>query len=558
MKLEEIHDKVQQIYKDPIKLLTRIWSLCVEGGPKPTPLQEDMMRFICLDAPDRAILQAFRGCGKSYLSCVAAIWFLIQNPNLQIMFISASKQKADENVGFMLNVLNVVPELQYLAPTCEQRNSRTKGFDVSLAIPAQSCSVYPVGMEGQIEGKRADVIIADDIEIASNSATAEQRQKVLYRTNEFEAILKQSSKKFKTRVIALGTPQCFESIYTEMRKSGYFTRIYPALRPSDDEVESLYNNAIAPFVLQFKVGESTEPSRWSSDGFKKRARCASHFQLHWMLNTTLSDELRYPLKINDLIVDDLDNDVGFEKIVWCSDKDKVLEAKFFGFNKDRLFKPMARLGKQSEYQECVMAVDPSGQGEDETGYAVVKLLNGYLYVIDSGGLKGGYQDSNLEKLAQLAKRYKVNRIVLESNFGDGMFAQLLRPWLSRIYACGIDSVRSSKQKELRIIECLEPLLNQHRIVFNRRLIEQDTARNEQQPDFSLLYQLSHITRDRNSLMHDDVLDALSMACTYCQRSLDVDAQQVMESREWDEYFEQEARIFGLQHELPTWGAWLKN
>lgn len=558
MKLEEIHDKVQQIYKDPTRLLTRVWELSLPGSPKPTELQKDMLRFVCIDAPRRAILQAFRGCGKSWISCVAIVWHLIHNPYMQCMLVSASKNKATENAKFIMDIFKTLPELNHMLPRPDQRSSITNGFDISLAKPAQSCSVYSVGFEGQIEGKRADIILADDIEVASNSSTADQRQKVLYRANEFESILKPPTKGNETKVIALGTPQSFESVYTELGKTGYFTRIYPALRPSDEEVETVYMNRIAPYALQFKEGESIEPTRFTPDELQRRAKSRSYFQLHFMLNCTLSDANRYPLKINDLIVDDVDNDVAFEKVVWCSDKDKVFDTRFYGFNKDRLFTPMARLGKQSEYQECVMAVDPSGHGEDETGYAIVKLLNGYLYVIDAGGLKGGYQDENLSKLANLAKRYKVNRIVLESNFGDGMFAQLLRPWLSRIYACGIDSVRSSKQKELRIIECLEPLLNQHRIVFNRRLIETDTRVNETQPDFSLLYQLSHITRDRNSLMHDDVLDALSMACTYCQRSLDVDAQQLMKSREWDEYFEQEARIFGLQHELPTWGAWLKN
>ena len=39
-----------------------------------------------------------------------------------------------------------------------------------------------------------------------------------------------------------------------------------------------------------------------------------------------------------------------------------------------------------------MAIDPSGRGDNETAYVVVKMLNGYLYVTAAGGVKGGGAD----------------------------------------------------------------------------------------------------------------------------------------------------------------------
>ena len=82
-----------------------------------------------------------------------------------------------------------------------------------------------------------------------------------------------------------------------------------------------------------------------------------------------------------------------------------------------------------------------------------------------------------------------------------------------------DAPWSRVQKESRIIETLEPVMNQHRLVVDRKLIERDyqstTVYNpEEQNRYRLFYQLSRLTHDRGALVNDDRLDALSMAVAY--------------------------------------------
>ena len=96
---------------------------------------------------------------------------------------------------------------------------------------------------------------------------------------------------------------------------------------------------------------------------------------------------------------------------------------------------------------------------------------------------------------------------------DGMFDQLLKPILKNIWPATIEEVRSSKQKELRIIDTLEPLLNQHRLVFDKSLVMNDVKEaltDGVRLPYSFIYQLTHITKQRGSLAHDDRLDALSI------------------------------------------------
>jgi hypothetical protein len=178
------------------------------------------------------------------------------------------------------------------------------------------------------------------------------------------------------------------------------------------------------------------------------------------------------------------------------------------------------------YQGSVMSIDPSGRGSDELGVAIVKQLHGNLYVQCCIGLQGGYSESNLTKLATLARDSKVNAIIVESNFGDGMFTQLLKPVVNKYYPVTIEEVNHNKQKELRIIDTLEPLMNQHRLIVSPQVIRQDF--DTQDPHYQLFYQLSRITKDRGSLRNDDRLDALAIAVGYWIEQLAVDSTRQVE------------------------------
>ena len=173
-----------------------------------------------------------------------------------------------------------------------------------------------------------------------------------------------------------------------------------------------------------------------------------------------------------------------------------------------------------------MAIDPSGRGKDKTGYVVVKMLHGVLYLTAFGGLDGGYSEGTLKQLANIAKQQEVNQIVIESNMGDGMFNQILHPVLQKIYPCSMEEVRHSTQKEQRIIDTLEPVMNQHRLVVDEKLIHDDFNNHEQ--NHRLFFQMSRITRDRGSLRHDDLIDTLAIGVNYWTEYLDNDQDSALQ------------------------------
>jgi hypothetical protein len=397
--------------------------------------------------------------------------------------------------------------------------------------------VKSLGVTSQLTGSRADIIIADDIEVANNSATQAMREKLSEQVKEFDAILKPED---DSKIIFLGTPQTEDSIYNKLQERGYKARIWPAKYVTPQTNEKGYNGSVKDVCVDAeKVGKATEPTRFSDIDLLEREMSygRSGFAMQFMLDTRLSDVDRHPLKLNDLIVADIDNEIAPEKLVWAQAPDLVWDGSVpnVGFSGDRYHRPFKTVGEHIPFTGSVLAIDPSGRGKDETGYAVVKMLNGMLFVPDAGGLQGGYSEETLKALAMIAKNHQVNAIVVESNFGDGMFNEIFKPVLTKVHPCTMEEVRHNIQKERRIIDTLEPIMNQHRLIVSPDVIRKDfeTAQGyppELQLRYQLMYQMSRITKDRGAITHDDRLDALSIAVAYWTEQMAQDAEDKIQDR----------------------------
>ncbi len=534
--------------------------------PDPTKVQYDIADYL-QNSPKRSIIQAFRGVGKSYVTSAYVVWRLFLDPDLKIMVVSASKERADAFSMFTQRLIMEMPLLAHLIPDKDQLWSRI-AFNVQGATASHSPSVKSVGITGQLTGSRADLIIADDIEVPNNSQTQQMREKLVTLVTEFDAVLKPLD---SSRIIYLGTPQTEESLYDVLQDKGYVTRIWPSRYPKQDQV-ARYGDRIAPSLMQeldadpTKEWEPTDPMRFDEGDLIERELSygRSGYALQFQLDTSLSDADRHPLKLKDLIVMSVDTDTAPEKPIHGSMSHlEVKDIPNLGMRGDRYYEPFKLSGDWVNYTGSVMAIDPSGRGADETSYAVLKMLNGYLYCPDAGGVEGGYSKPTLESLVDIAKKHKVNYVLIESNFGDGMFSELIKPYFSRDYPVTMEEVRHSKQKELRIIDTLEPIMNQHRLVFDKEVIRRDYDSIQKYPTevaqrYSLFYQLTRITKDRGALAHDDRLDALAIAVAYWVEQMAADADELIRERK-NELMDKELDKFlnhmntsSMKHSEPTW------
>lgn len=541
------------------------------GLPDPTPVQYDIA-YALQHGEKRMVIEAFRGVGKSWITSAFVLWLLYCNPDTKILVVSASKQRADDFSTFTKRLISEMDILHHLIARDGQRDSNV-AFDVGPAKAAHAPSVKSVGITGQLAGSRADVIIADDIEIPNNSLTQLMRDKLLQIVKEFDAVL---TPKPESRVIYLGTPQTEMSVYNSLPERGYVTRIWPARYPTLEKAVT-YGNKLASFVMEKLESNPTlgtqygargapvDPHRFSHEDLLEREGSygRSGFALQFMLDTTLSDAEKYPLKMGDLIVMSVSPEMAPVQVIWGSGYEQVINnVPIVGFQGDRLHKPMFISKDFTPYQGKVMAIDPSGRGGDEVGYAVVGMLHGMLFGIDLGGHRGGYDDATLEALARTAKRNGVKEIIIESNFGDGMFTKLFGPWLAKVgYPCTITEVNHNVQKEKRIIDTLEPVLNQHRFVVSEEVIKRDqenynTYATETAHRYQLFYQMTRITKDRGSLVKDDRLDALAMAVAYWVEQLDLDNREA-EKRYREDALDKELEsfmdhVFGMEPKSLNW------
>lgn len=488
--------------------------------PSPTPIQYDIAHYL-QHGPRRMTIQAFRGVGKSWITSALACFVLLNNPQEKILVVSASKDRADSFSSFVKRLINEVPILQHLQPGIGQRDSMI-AFDVGPARASHSPSVKSVGITGQLSGSRATVLIADDIETSGNSLTQMMRDRLSEAVKEFDAIIMPGA-----RVIYLGTPQCEMSLYTQLSERGYETRIWPAQYPAINKIDS-YKGSLAPMITTAVTADpkladhTTEPKRFSDEDLSERKMSYGRagFALQFLLDTSLSDADRYPLKIRDLIVMSLNPSMGNTKFAWANDPAGVIsDVPNVALTGDKFYRPMWKSEDMLDYTGAILFIDPSGRGSDETGWAVTKHLMGNVFLMDAGGSKAGYSPEALEALAKKAKEHQVKLIQVESNFGDGMFTELLKPVLGRIYPCSVEEIRATGQKELRIIETLEPVMSSHRLIVDQRLITRDYTTAETDIKYSLFYQMTRITKDRGALVHDDRLDAVEGAVRYWTKSM---------------------------------------
>lgn len=516
------------------------------GLPDPTECQYDIALFLA-NGPRRRMVEAFRGIGKSWLTAAFVLWRLYRNPNERILVVSASKDRSDAFTIFVRRLIEEVPILQHLRPD-DKKGHRDSAisFDVGPSDPHQAPSVKSVGITGQIAGSRATIIVADDVEVPKNSLTQTMRDRLSEAIKEFDAVLVPGGE-----IIYLGTPQTEMSVYNKLPERGYTIRIWPARYPSA-ALQERYGDKLAPMLLEKLVanpgladqcngrGAPTDPKRFADIDLLEREASygRSGFALQFMLDTSVSDAERYPLKMSDLILCSVSKEMAPIKIIWGSGPELVHNGvPMVGLAGDRVHRPMFVSKDFAEYQGVVMAIDPSGKGADETGYAVVAMLNGYLWVLEVGGFRDGYSDTVLDALARIAKRNKVKHIVIEENFGGGMFTKLLTPFLTRIYPCTVEDIHSSIQKEKRIIDTLEPVLNQHRLVVDEKLLMEDGRVDD--PRYQLFYQMTRITKERGALSHYDRLDVLAMAVAYWVEVMDKDVNRI----------EDEAKKAALEAEL---------
>lgn len=506
-----------------------------------SPLQLSIARYLQF-GPTYRMIQAQRGQAKTTITGAYGVWRIIHDPSTRVLIISSGGPMATEISGWIIQIIEGMDVLECLrADKNNGDRSSVEAYDVHWVLkgPEKSPSIASVGITSNLQGKRADVLIADDIESSKNSATEHQRDRLRHLTKDFSSICSTGD------IIYLGTPQSVDSIYNGLPSRGFDVRIWPGRFPTTLEIEN-YGKFLAPDILAAMTehpdlrrgggllgdrGQPTDPVLLGEEVLQKKEldQGMAYFQLQHMLDTRLSDAERYPLKSERLVFMNIpearvpliiDHVVAPEFKI-ATPPDWPIEVSYYR---------AASFGAEfGTFNGTAMYVDPAGGGQngDETGYAVVRMSAGKLFLVAAGGVKGGISDEALDALTAIAVRWKPERINVEENFGKGALAAVWRPKLFRKHSCAVEDDWSSGQKELRIIDTLEPIIGSGRLIVDIDLLLEEQASLAHYPaqdrsSYSMFYQLARITRDKASLRHEDRLEAVAGACRMFVESLQID------------------------------------
>ena len=511
--------------------------------PQPTRAQYAIADYL-QNGPKRLQIQAFRGVGKSWITGAFVLWTLFNNPEKKIMIISASKERADNMSIFLQKLIIETPWLSHLRPKSDDARWSRISFDVNCS-PHQAPSVKSVGITGQLTGSRADLMILDDIEVPGNSMTELMREKLLQLCTEAESIL---TPKKDSRIMYLGTPQTTFTVYRKLAERNYRPFVWPSRYPNKDKLTH-YENLLAPQLVEdidmgVEEWSPTDPDRFSSSDLLEREASMgrSNFMLQFQLDTTLSDAEKFPLKFQDLIITSVNPTQAPDSVVWCSDPRNILkDLPTVGLPGDYFYSPMQLQGEWGPYAETICSIDPSGRGTDETSATYISQRNGFLYVHEIRAYRDGYSDSTLLDILRGCKRYNVSKLVIETNFGDGIVAELFKKHLQQTkQSIDVEEVRANVRKEDRIIDALEPVMNQHRLIIDRAVVDWDYKSNPDAPPedrllYMLFYQMSRMCREKGAIKHDDRLDSLAQGVKYFTDAMGISAQEVVNQRKAEDW-----------------------
>lgn len=546
--------------------------MMTELGFSTSEIQEDIALWM-QHGPAILMVQAQRGQAKTTIAAIFAVWCLIHDPTFRVLIVSAGETQANEISTLIVRMINSVDMLEMLRPDSSQGDrTSVEHYDVHYSLKGidKSPSVACVGINSNLPGKRADLLIPDDIESNKNSLTPTARAQLESFTKEFSSI-SVSEKKNGGRIVWLGTPQSMDSVYNGLPGRGVAVRIWPGRIPSEEQQQH-YGEALAPIVLK-KIAAGAERSGYGLDGKQGVAldpllrdeqellkqeidKGPADFQLQFMLLTAMTDALRHPLKVNRVIVLDMPtNRVPMSIVPGFGATEKVtVNGQTYA-----LSVPHQLSQETLDIPHTTLYIDPAGGGAnaDETAYAHGGLANSKIIVRHWGGIPGGHEESHLKAMAQIVVQTRPSLVKVEKNFGYGLYLTALRPVITKaiddhnkavqaggpgeIMAYpGFDEDMVHGQKERRIIDVLEPVIGRGALVLNKAIVDSEAASVQRydprlRNTYSGLFQMAKITRDKGALIHDDRIDALAGLVNHYGPALALDQEKAVKASQQREY-----------------------
>lgn len=377
------------------------------------------------------LLMVFRGAGKSTLVGLLAAWLLIRNPGWRILVVAADLTLAVKMVRSVRRILELHPACAGLKPKRPEQWA-VEQFTVARPQVLRDPSMLARGLATNVTGSRADMIICDDVEVASNSDSRRKSVALRERLAELDYVLVPGGLQ-----LYVGTPHARHSIYARTS----------ALDEDEEAAPFLEGFVRFEAAILDRRGDSRWPERFTLDRIEsiRRRSGPGKFSSQFMLRPTATQDGRFEpdrLRIYDS---------GLE----------VAEG-----NGVRTLRIEGRL-----MVSAAAAWDPaygvSGQGDRSVAAAVFVDDDGryYLHELSYHKVDPLRLDDEAEaiqlcrQVADFAERLFLPSIRVERNGIGAFLPTLLRNELNRRgVACAVIASSSSTSKDQRILDAFDARL----------------------------------------------------------------------------------------------------
>lgn len=424
---------------------------------------------------------------KSRMVAYRVAWELTKNPTLRILYISATANLAEKQLGFIKGLLTSEIYRRYWPNHVERdegRRSKWTNSEIALDHPLRKSenirdpSIFTGGLTTSLTGLHCDIAVLDDVVVYENAYTGEGRNKVKSQYSLLSSIEGAEAKEW-----VVGTRYHPADLYNDLMQMSEDIYDEEGNKVSEQPIYEVFERAVED--RGDGTGEFLWPRQQRKDGkwfgfdmkilAKKRGQYLDKSQFRAQYYNDPSDPDNVP--------------IGSDKFQYYDKKHLRLDNGFWFF-RDRKLNVFA----SADFAYSL------GKRSDSTAIVVIGVdFENNVYVLDIDRFKTDRISGYFEHIFALAQRWSLRKLRAEVTAAQIAIVKQLKELVKQHgLSLAIEEYRpTAKQgsKEERISAILEPRYDNHQIWHyrggNTQVLEEELS-------------LRHPP-------HDDVKDALAAA-----------------------------------------------
>jgi len=470
--------------------------------------EQDLVTFIKLVAPEQVLGQCHedvcnwwirpdskshqlllfpRDHGKSRLIAYRVAWELTKDPTLRILYISATANLAEKQLGFIKGILTSDTYRRYWSQHVhadEGKRSRWTTSEIALDHPlrkkenVRDPSIFTGGLTTSLTGMHCDIAVLDDVVVYENAYTGEGRNKVKSQYSLLSSIEGANAKEW-----VVGTRYHPADLYNDLMQMTEDLYDEEGNKVAEDNIYEVFERAVED------MGDGTGEFLWPQQQRKDGKFFGFNRQILAKKRGQYLDKSQFRAQYYNDPTDPDNVPVGSDKFQYYERKHLKQEAGFWYYRDNKL--------------NVFAAVDFAFSLSKKADYTAIVVVgidaDNNIYVLDIDRFRTDRISEYFDHIFHLVSKWSFRKMRAEVTVAQQAIVRQLKELIKQHgLSLSVDEFRPNRHqgnKEERIAAVLEPRYDNLQIWHYR-------GGNVQTLEEELM--------SRNP-PHDDVKDALASA-----------------------------------------------